>query len=134
LMVEVLGLLSTDPHPDRVLRWLELQILGYMGYAPELSRCVECRNEPAATVNGFSPALGGVICASCRRVGVGRDISVNALKVLRLAQRNPYSALSRLRMDADLQEDLQAIMQSYITYILEREIRSTHFIKSAETS
>lgn len=129
LMVEGFGLLSGDPDPSRVLRWLELQMLGYLGYAPELAKCVECRNEITPTVNGFSPALGGVVCAACRRPGVGRDLSVNALKMLRLMQRNPYNAVSRVRMDPDLQEELQAVLQSYLTYILERELRSTHFIK-----
>lgn len=131
LMVETMGLLSSEPHPDRVARWFDLQLLGYMGYAPELSKCVECRNDLAATVNAFSPALGGVVCASCRRVGVGRDISVNALKVLRLAQRSPYSAVSRLRIDDELYAELNSIMQSYLSYILEREVRSSQFIKTA---
>lgn len=131
LMAQTLSLLSEDPDPERVVRWFEMQLLGYMGYAPELSRCVECRNEPTQTVNGFSPALGGVVCASCRRTGVGRDLSVNALKVLRLLQRNGYSAAGRLKIGPDLHEELQAHMQGYITYILERELRSTNFIKSA---
>jgi DNA repair protein RecO (recombination protein O) len=133
LAVEVLQLISTDPDPDRVLRWFELQLLGYLGYAPELTHCVECRNELAPVVNGFSPALGGVVCASCRRIGVGRELSVNALKVLRLMQRNPYGPVSRVRIDPRLQAELQSLMQSHITYILESDLRSTHFIKSTST-
>ncbi len=131
LIVETLGLISSEPHPDRVARWFDLQLLGYMGYSPELAKCIECRNDLAATVNGFSPALGGVVCASCRRPGVGRDISVNALKVLRLAQRSPYIAVSRLRLDEELYDELNSIMQGYISYILEREVRSSQFIKAA---
>ncbi len=133
LMQEGFSLLAGDSDPDRVLRWLELQLLGYLGYAPELSLCVECRNDLSPTTNGFSPALGGVVCASCRRIGVGRDLSVNALKVMRLMQRNPYSAVSRLRADTELQDELQAVMQSYLTYILERELRSTQFVKAARS-
>ncbi len=128
LMAETLGLLSDDPNPERVLHWFEVQLLGYMGYAPELTKCVECRNELAPVVNSFSAALGGVVCASCRRPGVGRDLSVNALKVLRLLQRNPYSAISRLRVDPALHTELQAVMQGHITYILERELRSNRFL------
>src|ERR1041385_4086367 len=78
LTVEAFQLLSTDADPDKVLRWFELQLLGYLGYAPELTYCVECRNELTPVVNSFSPALGGVVCAACKRVGVGRDLSVNA--------------------------------------------------------
>jgi len=129
LTAETLRLLSEDADADRVLRWFELQLLGYMGYAPELGKCVECRNDLAPTVNGFSASLGGVVCASCRRAGVGRDLSVNALKVLRLMQRNSYAAVSRVRLDQELQAELQGTTQSYITYILERELRSTHVVK-----
>ena len=131
LLVEALELVSSEPHPDRVMRWFEMQLLGYMGYAPELSKCVECRSDLAPTVNAFSPSMGGVVCASCRRVGVGRDLSVNALKVLRLAQRNTYSAVSRLRIEEELYAELHSTMQSYISYILERELRSSQFIKTA---
>jgi DNA repair protein RecO (recombination protein O) len=126
-----LGGMSEDSHPDRVLRWFELQLLNYMGYAPELSQCVQCRNELQPTINGFSPAQGGAICASCRRLGVGRDLSVNALKILRLMQRNPYRAVSRVRLDPELSSELSGVMQSYITYTLERELRSAHFVKNA---
>jgi DNA repair protein RecO (recombination protein O) len=128
LMVEALQLMSTDPDADRVLRWFELQLLGYLGYAPELTRCVECGNELAPVVNAFSPALGGVVCASCRRIGVGKDLSVNALKVLRLMQRNPYAAVGRVRLDPALHAELQATTQAYITHILESDLRSAHFI------
>ena len=72
-MVETFGFVSSEPQPDRVARWCDLQLLGYMGYAPELSKCVECRNDLAATVNAFSPALGGVVCAGPGCGGRGGD-------------------------------------------------------------
>lgn len=131
LLVETFAHISDDRDTDRVLRWYEVQMLGYMGYAPQLQKCVECHNDLAPTVNNFSPALGGVLCASCRRIGTGRDISVNALKLLRLMQSNPYSSAARIRLDPGLSSELQGHMESYINYILERELRSTHFIKSA---
>jgi len=46
-------------------------------------------------------------------------------------QRNAYSAVSRVRLDADLSSELTGVMQSYITYTLERELRSAHFVKNA---
>ncbi len=134
LTVEVFQLLSTDHDPDKALRWFELQLLGYQGYAPELTRCVECHNELAPVVNAFSPALGGVVCASCRRIGMGRELSVNALKVLRLMQRNPYSGVSRVRIGDALQAELQATTQAYITHTIEADLRSTQFIKTASTT
>ena len=134
LSAETLALISEDAHPDRVLRWFEMQLLGYLGYAPELGQCVQCGGELQAVTNGWSPSQGGVICASCRRVGTGRDLSVNALKLMRLMQRNHYSATARVRLDTDLGNELSGVMQSYITYILERELRSAHFVRSAGTA
>lgn len=131
LSAEAFSLLSEDPNPTRALRWFEMRLLTYMGYAPELSRCVQCEGELAPVTNGFSAPQGGVVCAACRKVGVGRDLSVNALKVMRLMQRSGYSAVSRVRIDPDLAAELAATMHSYITYILERELRSAHFVKSA---
>jgi DNA repair protein RecO (recombination protein O) len=134
LLAETLSLISEEEHRDRTLRWFELQFLGYLGYAPELQHCVQCGGEIAAVVNGWSPSQGGVVCASCRRVGIGRDLSVNALKVMRLMQRSPYSTISRVRVDPDLQTELTGVMQGYITYILERELRSAHFVRSSEAA
>jgi DNA repair protein RecO (recombination protein O) len=130
LVTDVFALISEEAHHDRVLRWYELQLLSYMGYAPELNQCVQCRGDLQPTTNGFSAAQGGVVCASCRRVGIGRDLSVNALKVLRLMQRNPYNAVSRIRIDPELSSELTGVMQSYITYLLERELRSAHFVRN----
>ncbi len=132
LIVETFQLLSTDGDVDKTLRWFELQLLGYLGYSPELTRCVECRNELTPVVNAFSPALGGVVCASCRRIGMGRDISVNALKLLRLMQRNPYSGVSRVRISPDLHAELLALTQAHITHILEADVRSAQFIKTTQ--
>ena len=134
LLADTLSLISEEEHRDRTLRWFELQFLGYLGYAPELQHCVQCGGEIAAVVNGWSPSQGGVVCASCRRVGIGRDLSVNALKVMRLMQRSPYSTISRVRIDPDLQTELTGVMQGYITYILERELRSAHFVRSSEAA
>jgi DNA repair protein RecO (recombination protein O) len=130
LAVEALQFTANDADPDRVLRWFEMQLLGYLGYAPELSKCVECRNDLTPVVNAFSPALGGVVCASCKRIGIGRELSVNALKMLRLMQRNPYGPVSRVRVGANLHAEMQSIMQAYITHILESDLRSTHFVKT----
>ncbi|MEO5950879.1 MAG: DNA repair protein RecO [Chloroflexia bacterium] len=134
LSVEAFSQISEDPHPDRVLRWYELQLLGYLGYAPELGQCVQCASELQAVINSWSPSQGGVLCANCRRIDTGRDLSVNALKIMRLMQRSPYSAIARVRLDDDLSSELVGVMHSYITYILERELRSAHFVRSAGTA
>ena len=55
---------------------------------------------------------------------MGRDLSVNALKVLRLMQRNSYSGVGRVRISPDLHAELQATTQAHITHILEADLRA----------
>jgi DNA repair protein RecO (recombination protein O) len=58
-----------------------------------------------------------------------RPVSVNALKVLRYLQTHDYEACCRLRLKPDTQLDIEAIMLHYITYILERNLKSVDFIR-----
>lgn len=53
---------------DAVLWWFMLDVACRLGYRPELSHCVACgaESEPWA---GFSPELGGLVCARCAEGG-----------------------------------------------------------------
>jgi DNA repair protein RecO (recombination protein O) len=57
-----------------------------------------------------------------------RTISVNALKVLRFIQRNDYSAVGRLKIDAALSMELEDITRSYLKYLLERDVKSANWL------
>jgi DNA repair protein RecO (recombination protein O) len=57
-----------------------------------------------------------------------RTISVNALKVMRFIQRNDYSAVGRLKIDAALSRELEDITRSYLKYLLEREVKSANWL------
>ncbi|MBA2124161.1 hypothetical protein B9J78_04410, partial [bacterium Unc6] len=59
---------------------------------------------------------------------VVQPISVNALKVMRLLQRGDYATASRLRLVPELSRELERIIQGYIRYLLEREIKATGFL------
>jgi recombinational DNA repair protein (RecF pathway) len=78
----------------------------------------------------FSPAAGGVLCQSC---GVGLPgvwpISMEALKHFRHFQRSSYAEAQRARPGLEVQNELEALMQRYFTYLLERELKSPGFIK-----
>jgi DNA repair protein RecO (recombination protein O) len=48
-----------------VFRAFELKAVSFLGHRPELYRCVECGREATGEPEGFSPRLGGLICAAC---------------------------------------------------------------------
>jgi DNA repair protein RecO (recombination protein O) len=132
LLSNSLTYLDTTPTPDILRHWFEIQLLGLLGYRPELTECVACRTALEAVVNAWSPAQGGVLCPACKRSGVARDLSLTAFKVLRLMQRSPWPDVARVRVPPQVTVELDQAMDTYVTYILEREPRSNLFLKVAE--
>ncbi|MCL0063964.1 DNA repair protein RecO [Dehalococcoidia bacterium] len=112
-----------------LLRYFELQLLGHVGYQPQLRDCINCRSLIEPVENFFSPSGGGILCPKCAHTEpVVQPISVNALKVIRLLQRGDYATASRLRLVPELSRELERIIQGYIRYLLEREIKATGFL------
>ena len=134
LFAETLTYLDSTPTPAVLQHWYELQLLGLLGYRPELQQCVVCRTPLEPVVNAWSPAQGGVLCPACKRAAVARDLSVTAFKVLRLMQRSPWPEVARVRISPPVVDEIQAAMSHYVTYVLEREPRSAIFLKIAEAT
>lgn len=129
LLVDALTWLCTAANPDLPVRYAEMQVLGLLGFRPELHRCVHCRTPLEPVTNGFSARAGGVICPACRGAEPwGRPISVTLLKVLRHLQSAPYNQVDRLRLEGSLRIELEALLREYIRSILDHTPRSAEFL------
>jgi len=129
LLRECLEALADAPDTALVLRYFELRMLSVVGFLPELRHCVECGAQLAPETNYFSPAVGGVLCPSCReRSTLVRPISVNALKVLRLFVGANLGTACDVRLSEELAVELDNLMRQYIRYVLERDLKSTEFL------
>ena len=137
LIVETLHQLCTAEDLLLVVRYYELRLLSLEGYQPQLFRCLDCGETIQPVTNYLDPEHGGILCPRCGegllgRAGVhtrARPIDVNTLKVLRYLQTHDYAACQRLRLKPQTQHDMEAAMLHYITYILERNLRSVDFIR-----
>ena len=56
-------------------------------------------------------------------------VSVEALKYLRHFQRSTYAVAQRARPGVDVRTEVEALLQRYITYLLERALNSPDFIR-----
>jgi DNA repair protein RecO (recombination protein O) len=56
-------------------------------------------------------------------------VSVEALKYLRHFQRSNYAEAQRARPSPQVRDEVEALMQRYFTYLLERELNTPGFIK-----
>jgi DNA repair protein RecO (recombination protein O) len=132
-----------ENHPlFAILRYFELHLLHYLGYRPQLHRCVNCDSPLKPVVNFFSPSKGGLLCPHCNSeenhcykqietisLKPSLPLSVGALKVLRLWQSCDYATARRVRVKLELSCELEQVLHEYIRYILQQELKSLTWLK-----
>ncbi len=130
LLLAMLGWLGDASDLDLTTRFFELRLLSLLGYRPQLFQCVACRRQIEPVSNFFSAADGGILCANCGENHRGaQEITLNALKVLRFLQTRDYDTCCRLRLSRPLHRELETVMYHYITYTLERDLKSVEFLR-----
>ena len=149
LLANGLAWVAESPHPALAARYFELRLLTLTGYRPQLFRCArtggpleldtvadtpgpdQARRPPAIA---FSPAEGGVLCAAA--AGQARDtlsLSPGTLRLLRALQTQPFEALSAPEFAPAVHAQAEQVMRRYLVYILERNLRSAHFLHQLES-
>jgi DNA repair protein RecO (recombination protein O) len=129
LLKDAFGWLCSANDLPLVARYYELHLLGLVGYQPQLFVCGRCKQNLQPEVNFLSVAEGSVYCRRCGYDQVGTlQLSVNALKVLRFLQTREWDICRLLRLSPVSHAEVERSMQQYITYHLERKLKSVDFI------
>lgn len=110
-----------------LLRYFELHLLSAVGYAPSLHHCASCASELLPQENGFKASLGGVLCPQCSHLWE-RHLSINGFKVLRYLQEKSWREAARVRLNAALQAELEAVTHSLLHFHLERDLKTWSFL------
>jgi DNA repair protein RecO (recombination protein O) len=130
LAVETLERLCTGDPVFVVLRYYEMRLLDILGYRPQLFQCIGCQEEIKAEDQYFSALVGGVICPRCgHKYEDVRKISMASLKYLRHFQRSTYKEALAATPGESVMQEVERIMQWYLTYLLERAINSQVFLQ-----
>ena len=129
LLVDTLGRLASGDPPWRLARYYEVRLLDLLGFRPELSTCVVGGEKIQPQAQYFSALAGGVLCPNCGRDRhEARPISLEALRFLRHFQRSNYAQASRGSPSAETCQEIENLLQYYLTYLLERSLNSTAFL------
>lgn len=123
-------LLDDGMAPGRVARWFELGLADALGVRPELDRCVECHRVLDEDDSfRWVPSLGGVLSGEHPPPPAENvRLSLPALKLLKAYRRFDVEAIAALRVPADVEGEVEAVMRRYTRFILEREARSLSFV------
>ena len=117
---------------DRMLalRFFELRCLGLVGFQPQLHFCVECQVQLEPVTNYFHPPSGGVLCPRHgEALRAAEPLAMPTFKVLRHMQTHSWDEVAALRIKPDTHLDVEAILQRYIVFLLERRLKSVEFIQ-----
>ncbi len=133
LLLDALHQIPETPSIEILFRFYEIQLLGHMGYQPQLFKCLNCNNALEPVENYFSISGGGILCSQCAHTEASvHPVAVNTLKVLRLLQRGDYATAVRLQLNPALFRELELTMRDYIRYLLEKDLKSTSFLNRLE--
>lgn len=129
LLAEALTWFGASQDARLVARYYELRLLAQAGFRPQLFHCLHCREPIAEQDQFFSAELGGLLCPNCHEADRrARPISAVAVKVLRYLQTRPWETVQTLQLKRPLHAELEAILHTYITHLLERELKSVDFL------
>ena len=128
--MDTLAHLASEPDKDLVVRYFELRLLDLVGFQPQLFQCLGCGAEILPQDQFFSAQQGGVLCPRCGPgVSDALPISMPALKLLRHYQRSSFLEAKRLSLRSGINQEIEMIIQHYLTYLLERSLNTPPFIR-----
>ena len=129
LLVESLERTAKEPDPFLAIRYFEMRLLDLLGFRPNFFQCVGCGKEIQPENQHFSALQGGVRCPRCGPVPNSRPVSLLALRHLRHLQRSSYQDAVRLLPPKHIQNEIEALLHHYLTFLLERNLNSPEFLK-----
>lgn len=130
LVSETLRRINEGVDAFLTVRYYELRLLDVLGFRPELFHCVNCGRTIQAEEQFFSALQGGVLCPNCGVDTAGvRPISLLALKFLRHYQRSSFTEAARAQIAPAVQQEMETLLQFYLTYLLERGLNSPDFLR-----
>lgn len=129
LVANTLDFLTTAEDLLLLARYYELRLLGLTGFRPQLFQCVVSGEPIVEEDQFFSAELGGLLRPGYQEQDRrALPITAVSVKVLRYLQTRPWDMVSSLRLKRPLHRELEGIMHHYLTYILERNLKSIDFL------
>lgn len=133
LLIETLQRLASEDDPFVPIHYYEMRLLDLMGFRPMLFECASCGKPIQAEDQYFSAERGGVLCPDCGlQVNLVRPVSMDALRYLRHFQRSTYKEAKRANPGEETRAEVEALLNSYLTYLLERNLNSPEFIRQVK--
>jgi len=133
LLIDTLSRLASQLNSETVVHYYEFRLLDLVGFRPQLMECIDCGDKIIPQDQYFSPLGGGVVCPNCRHGrpeawAVGKEV----LRYARHLQRSKWSKVSDVIIPQAVEAELSALMEHYLTYLLERKLNTPEFLREVQ--
>ena len=134
LLSQALGWMAVHDDVMLVARYYELHLLSLAGFQPQLFNCVACGEPIQEQDQFFSAELGGFLSPEMRSADRrAQSVTAVAVKVLRYLQTRSWETVQVLHLKRPLHRELESLMHHYLTFILERNLKSVDFLYRLRT-
>ncbi|MBI5145252.1 MAG: DNA repair protein RecO [Candidatus Omnitrophica bacterium] len=128
LALDCLRILETNVRPDKIAMLFKIKALALSGFKPHFDSCVSC----SAKINGhskFSLKLGGLLCSRCYPKDLAaRTVFRGTVASILHIQNNDFRTNLNLGMNPQIKKELDVILNSFLNFHLERELKTQKVI------
>lgn len=132
LLLQAYTILEHSEDPELLSRGVELKLLNFLGYLPELNHCVGCSRDIMEPLS-FSSRAGGVVGDCCRgRYPEAQALSSTALKSMRFILEADLKAFPAFSASPSLRLEIRKLLRAFIEERVEVPLKSLSFLTGIE--
>jgi len=123
--VEWLKVTKTKDEKRLVMIYFTLQLMGRLGYHPELFNCVICKSKASDPVF-FSLANNGLGCSNCSQDSF--VVSQDMIKLMRVLISDDLEGFDKLIVKKKVIIEVIGFFRKWVPYMVEKEINSVKYL------
>lgn len=134
LLSELIKFIDRENSEDKSIVLIQaavFKLISYLGFQPELYNCQICQKKIIPNNNYFSFCNGGLICKGCfAKDKESVSISEEEIKLVRFFLENNLEEIRKIKAHENYMKKITKIILMYVPYVLDKELKSTRFIKN----
>ncbi len=109
----------SDERAEFLAKSFTLKLMALLGYRPELTVCIQCRNTMSPMSSHWHGLKGGLVCKSCTlkypdQWFAARPIEDSTVKLVRHAMKEDFGALLNVRLPGEFLADFYRVVESLL--------------------
>lgn len=134
-LLQGLRALEAGHDPTLLTLIIQVHILWYAGFRPQLDHCVGCGKGIEAARFGFSAVAGGIVCLSCDGFRSGRSVPISpgSVAFIQQARRWSFPVATRLQATGTVRREVETVIDAYVHEVVGRALPALDFLTAEST-